>query len=163
MSTRKVVINACYGGFSMSPAAVRRLAEMDRRPCYFFVNDRDANGDLSLRRYRRVSEAEAAKAVMWYAFDIPDVSELAAESDRFHEMTHEERMAHNERWTKHTIDSREYRRDDPSLIRIVEELGADASGSCAELKIVEIPADVEWEISEYDGNEWVSEKHRRWS
>ena len=30
-------------------------------------------------------------------------------------------------------------------------------------KIVEIPADVEWQIQEYDGMEWVAEKHRTWS
>lgn len=38
-----------------------------------------------------------------------------------------------------------------------------ASGGFASLKIVEIPDDVEWEICEYDGLEWVAEKHRKWS
>ena len=33
----------------------------------------------------------------------------------------------------------------------------------SDLKVVEIPDDVEWEIEEYDGNEWVSEVHRCWS
>ncbi len=54
-------------------------------------------------------------------------------------------------------------RDDPILVRVVEELGKEASGSYARLKIVEIPDDIEWEIDEYDGQEWVSERHRRWS
>jgi len=31
------------------------------------------------------------------------------------------------------------------------------------LKIVDIPDGVEWEIEEYDGMEWVAEKHRTWS
>ena len=30
------------------------------------------------------------------------------------------------------------------------------------LKVVEIPDGVDWEIEEYDGEEWVSEKHRVW-
>jgi len=30
------------------------------------------------------------------------------------------------------------------------------------LKVVEIPDDVEWNVQEYDGNEWVAEKHRIW-
>jgi len=30
------------------------------------------------------------------------------------------------------------------------------------LKIVEIPADVDWVLMEYDGCEWVAEKHRTW-
>jgi len=54
-------------------------------------------------------------------------------------------------------------RDDPYLVQIVREMGADANGKYATLKIVEIPGDVDWEIAEYDGNEWVAEKHRTWS
>lgn len=38
-----------------------------------------------------------------------------------------------------------------------------AYGDCADLKIVEIPDDVEWVIEEYDGIEYVSEVHRTWS
>jgi len=57
---------------------------------------------------------------------------------------------------------KEVARDDPYLVKIVRDLKADANGRYAELKIVEIPADVEWEIEEYDGNEWVAEKHRTW-
>lgn len=54
-------------------------------------------------------------------------------------------------------------RDDPDLISVVREMGTAANGQYAKLKILEIPADVDWEISEYDGNEWVAEKHRTWS
>jgi hypothetical protein len=53
-------------------------------------------------------------------------------------------------------------RDDELLIRIVEELGDKASGYCAELEIVEIPDDVDWYVEEYDGSEWVAERHRTW-
>ena len=54
-------------------------------------------------------------------------------------------------------------RDDPDLIAVVRELGRKADGEGSELKIVEIPEDVQWEIEDYDGREWVSERHRRWS
>jgi len=53
-------------------------------------------------------------------------------------------------------------RDDPVLIQIIEDLGKDANGCSSDLKIVEIPSDVEWEIRDYDGLEWVAEKHRTW-
>jgi hypothetical protein len=53
-------------------------------------------------------------------------------------------------------------RTHPLLIKVVEELGNEASGELSELKIIEIPDDIEYEIEEYDGIEWVSEKHRRW-
>ena len=54
-------------------------------------------------------------------------------------------------------------RDDPVLIQVVEELGAKADGKYAKLKIVEIPDWVRWQVSEYDGNEWIAEEHRTWS
>lgn len=58
---------------------------------------------------------------------------------------------------------REIPRDDPYLVKIVRDMGTAANGDHADLKIVEVPGDVEWEIAEYDGNEWVAEKHRTWS
>ena len=52
-------------------------------------------------------------------------------------------------------------RNDPILIEVLNELGVKANGTYSELKIVEIPDDMKWEIEEYDGKEWVSEAHRR--
>lgn len=54
-------------------------------------------------------------------------------------------------------------RNDYNLISVIEELGHKSWGKFSELKIVEIPDDVEWEIAEYDGVEWVAEKHRKWN
>ena len=54
-------------------------------------------------------------------------------------------------------------RDDPVLVRVVEELGGEHAGSLhADLKVVRIPADVDWIIQDYDGMEWVAEQHRTW-
>lgn len=53
-------------------------------------------------------------------------------------------------------------RDDARLVAAVRELGAAANGAHAKLKIVTIPADVDWQIMEYDGNEHVAEAHRTW-
>lgn len=53
-------------------------------------------------------------------------------------------------------------RDDEKLVRVVEELRAEANGHCAELKVVSIPDDVQWEIRKTDGREHVSEVHRVW-
>ena len=59
---------------------------------------------------------------------------------------------------------REYclERDDAELVKVIEELGNDANGKYASLKIVEIPDDVKWHIDEYDGREHVAEDHRTW-
>lgn len=53
-------------------------------------------------------------------------------------------------------------RSNPQLVKCVEELGEAASGELSELKVVEIPDDVEWTIQEYDGIEWIAEVHRTW-
>lgn len=55
------------------------------------------------------------------------------------------------------------KRDDPDLVRIVEELGDAANGRFAELGVVEIPDGVTWYISDYDGIESIHEHHRSWS
>ena len=62
------------------------------------------------------------------------------------------------------FDDRDLSRDDPILVEIVETLTSEkASGPYALLKVVEIPDDVEWEVKEYDGMEWIAERHRTWS
>lgn len=54
-------------------------------------------------------------------------------------------------------------RADPDLIAVVEQLGERANDRYSELKIIEIPDDVMWDVDEYDGMEWVAERHRVWS
>lgn len=57
----------------------------------------------------------------------------------------------------------EIKRNDKKLVAVVERLGSDrASGNGSELKVVNIPNGVEWEIIDYDGIETIHEKHRRW-
>lgn len=53
-------------------------------------------------------------------------------------------------------------RDDPALVAVVSRLGSKANGEYATLKVVEIPGNVDWYIDNYDGKEWVAEKHRTW-
>lgn len=55
------------------------------------------------------------------------------------------------------------KRDDPILIEVIEELDHEADTCFSNLKIVEIPDGVEWEVQEYDGYEHIAEKHRTWS
>lgn len=55
------------------------------------------------------------------------------------------------------------KRNDPLLVQVVEEIGIEADGYLAELKVVEIPDDILWKIKDYDGMETVVEQHRSWS
>jgi hypothetical protein len=57
----------------------------------------------------------------------------------------------------------ELQRDDPALIKAVEEIGMEESADTfSALKIVKVPCDVDWELKDYDGREWIAEKHRTW-
>jgi hypothetical protein len=53
-------------------------------------------------------------------------------------------------------------RDCPHLVKTVQMLGRQANDKYSDLKIVSIPAGVEWTITEYDGKETVSEQHKTW-
>ena len=67
---------------------------------------------------------------------------------------------------KHWYINDDVARDDPILIGIVDDIGLNrAGGNFCRLEFVEIPDDVPadgWMIQDYDGMEWVAEKHRRW-
>jgi hypothetical protein len=61
------------------------------------------------------------------------------------------------------FDPHDIARDDPILVRIVEEMGDAVNTYHSKLKIAEIPDGVIWEIGEDDtGYEWVQEKPRKW-
>lgn len=139
----KIVVNKCYGGFSLSPAATKRLAELKTpgRKCLFFERD------YSAKAYREITEAQATeKGFSWTAFD-----EIPPKFD-----------PPNDWFDAHFIESNPRDRADPQLVLVVEELGDKANGECAKLRIVEIPDGVDWEISEYDGMEHIAETHRTW-
>jgi hypothetical protein len=55
------------------------------------------------------------------------------------------------------------KRNHPLLIQAIEAVGIEnASSGLAEIRIVEIPDDVQFEIDDYDGIESVHELHRSW-
>jgi hypothetical protein len=67
------------------------------------------------------------------------------------------KLASGDTWYDRAID-----RDDPVLVALVREMGEAVNSEFANLRVVKIPGDVEWEIEEYDGLEWVAEQHRTW-
>jgi hypothetical protein len=156
----KVVINACFGGFSLSPRAVKAYADRKGWPCFFYKRGADIH-DLV-----RITDEEAfAKNELFgpTAYRVPAVAELPPRQGAWATMSFEERRASNEEWSAVIISDRDIPRDDPDLVAVVEELGASANGRCASLRVVEVPDGVEWGIDEYDGNEHVAESHRTWS
>ena len=73
-----------------------------------------------------------------------------------------EKMFDREYYLSH-CDKQMDMRTHPLVIKVIEELGDKANGSCASIKIVDVPREIyEVIIEEYDGTEWVSEKHETW-
>jgi len=58
-------------------------------------------------------------------------------------------------WRKHSLDYYDIDRTDPALVEVVEELGEEASGDCAELVVVDLPKGTLYRITEYDGYERI--------
>ena len=140
----KIVINTCFGGFSLSNKGLKRWAELKGKECYFF------KGGLGKPLVPITLEEAEDEGMFVYAYDIPDPESLSGEDK-----------------DKHFLSHHDIKRDDPDLVKVVEELGGKhregASGSYARLKIVTIPDGVNWEIDEYDGTESIHEAHRSWA
>ena len=56
----------------------------------------------------------------------------------------------------------DWKRHDPDLVSVVEQLGKLANARFADLVVIEIPDNIDWYISCYDGIEHVAEVHRTW-
>ncbi len=152
--TQKIVINRCFGGFSLSPKGIKRYAELTGKECYFF------KVEIGQDKYIPLSEEEANKEIMVFFFTVPNPKDYLPKERRDKDGKFK---TYNESFEKISISDREIERDDPNLVKVVEELGKEANGRFAELKVVKIPDNVEWEIDEYDGLETIEEKHRSWS
>ena len=135
---QKIVINNCYGGFSLSEKGLTRYLELKGKNAFIYKYTFDS------RKYTKVPRGKDDFFSTCFTKDYGNiVSDLEVNKDDL-------------------FSAREINRDDPDLIRVVEELGEEANGHYASLKIIEIPSDVKWIIEEYDGSEWVAEEHRTW-
>jgi hypothetical protein len=140
----KIVINRCYGGFGLSHEAV--LAYLDKCGTPLWTEATEKFSTLIPFNY----------------YLVPPEQRIEGSPDNWHEMTLAERAAHNAAYSETVFTDRDVARDDPYLVAVVEELGDAASGRHANLKVVDVPDDVNWYIEDYDGLEWVAERHRTW-
>ena len=130
----KIVINSCYGGFSLSDKAIIRYAEIK-----------------GIKLYQSVER---------HCFDYSFYLVPEDDYNKLH--------AEDERNGNYNLSNAVYFRDnqiertDLALIQVVEKLGKEANGPHAKLSVVEIPNDIKWEITDYDGLETVEEEHRSW-
>lgn len=145
----KLVINKCFGGFGLSDAAYEKLIEWGIPVRKYGEEPRNPDTQL----YEKV-EANEGEVIFDRELTLPGEDSI---NDLYHKFKPDSVTGRYwEVWTDRA-------RSHPLIVRAVEELGEKANGSCARLAVVEIPDDVEYEISEYDGREHIAETHRTWS
>ncbi len=145
----KVVINTCYGGFGLSHKAIMRYAEMRGLTLYPWIDD------ITLKHY---PDATFENALIVHYPMVPR-KEYEAYLEVWRSTPLEDRGGLDK---PGYFSGRDLERNDPILLQVVELLGKKANGRCADLKIIDIPDGVDWEIDDYDGLERVDEKHRSW-
>lgn len=144
---KKIAINKCYGGFGLSPKAIYLYLKKQGKKCFFY-NQTKYKWKDNKEEYEQISleEAQKEESIMTHTLT-KDMGKTISKLDNGH----------------YWYDSFYEKRDNKLLIETIEELGEEeSSGRMAKIKIIEIPDDVEWELSEYDGIETVHEKHRSW-
>jgi len=133
----KVVINDGYGGFGLSHKAVMRYAKLKGIKLYPYIDD------ITKKIYGNRATFNNPDILVHY-FTIPPEDKETINKHSF-------------------LPAFDIKRNDPQLIQVVKEMGKKAEAKYSNLKIIEIPDNIEWVIEHDDkGNEWIAEKHRTW-
>lgn len=148
----KVVINNCWcGGFRISPKAWKLYCDKKGYDIYFYGSHVGFyEDDVDRSGYQKINIFDDNINIYNYCIKMinEDTDDMALVQDSVYEEYNETQLC----------------RHDPILIETIEELGIDvASGYECELKILEIPDGIDYDIYEYMGAETIHEKHRVWS
>lgn len=135
----KIVINRCYGGFGLSKEAVTRYVELKNLKVHYL------DDEFGFTYYWLIPEGSD-----------PDTQKKWSEMDNGEIQVSEERSSAEGFYPQYI------ERDDPILVQVVEELGSKVNDQFSELKVVEIPDDVDWVVEDYDGVETIRERSRSW-
>lgn len=138
----KIVVNRCYGGFGLSDKACEMVMKRKGLGCFRYKQTKYKYRD-GVEEYTRCETFGTTDIFGHY-----QTEDLGEKVDKLPNETY---------WWYGKLE-----RDDADLIAVVEELGKEANGRHAELKVVEIPDGVNWEIDDYDGIETIHEVHRSW-
>ena len=147
---KKIVVNKCFGGFGLSDLAYEELIKLGVPVRKYIQEIRNPKTGL----YEIKEKSNEGKVI--FDRELTPIGESSF-TDLYHKSKGQSLMS--QRYWEVWIDKE---RENPLLIQIVEKLGEKANGSCANLRIIEIPDEVDYVIEEYDGLETVAEKHRIW-
>ena len=142
-----IVINKCFGGFSISLECAKRMADLGDKRATAEVNEWEQDN-----KYIK----EFIETGKWNnSLDKDDIWNLSLDAKY---------LGEKKFYGYGYVDGFEggYERNNEILARVVKELGNLANGEHANLEVVEIPDDVDYYIDEYDGIESIHENHRSW-
>jgi len=139
----KIVINRCYGGFGLSPEAVKLYFEKMNIPIYVVQMKEKEDWDWDKpKEYTLLDKNKYNSLFPWFTTKPLNDDGTMVEGSHF--------FIHN------------IERTDPILIDVVEELGEKSWDGTSELEVVEIPDGIGYYINDYDGLESIHESHRSW-
>lgn len=141
---KKVAINKCFGGFDLSNEAIKMLVELKYNKPLYVYKQIEYEYENGIDKYVKTDINEKSLCLSFVTKDYGDTAENIADEDFVY---------------KHNLHEN---REDKDLIYVIETLGDRASGQFGNLKVVEIPDDVKYEIDDYDGIESIHEIHRVW-
>ena len=142
----EIVINKCWGGFSISVAAAKFMAKRGHK---------QAAAEVAEWEIKKTWVKQFKKTGKWPEEAKYEIGSLEIDI-KYNNPPHFFGYGYIEGF------SGGYERTDPVLVEAVENLGKKANGSHAFLSVVEIPDGVEYEIENYDGRESIHEKHQSW-
>ena len=136
----KVVYNASFGGFGLSGKAIRYFTELKGKTIFAYRKEGNT--------YRKIENPTDG--------DFEDWDVTLFDKD-FGKSFNDYKQEHDDHYVSGYIGAEgSCPRHDPELVKTVEDLGLEASGPHALLKIKEIKGD-RYVINEYDGCERVVE------
>lgn len=135
----KIVVNKCFGGFGLSPIAIKEYLKLIGKECFFYERD---------YKTKMANKVQDGSGMMAFTLT-KDLGEQILYNHKSFEDCY---------FYYGNIE-----RTDENLIKVVETLGSKiASGQFAELEVIEIPDGIDYEIEDYDGIESIHESHRSW-
>ena len=142
---KKVILNKCFGGFDVSPKAYQLYAMY--------------KGYSHLYKYQPTS---SLNNVTYKLVDLFDEHLLHFYVTKYFGKEFSKNDISKEDWEKHILYLNDDNREDDILIKVVEELGDEASGRFGQLVVVQIPDDLDYVIDNYDGIEILHARVETW-
>ena len=132
----KLVINSCYGGFHLSPKALKRYLELKGNNAYFYKRTKYEYRD-GINEFTRIDDIDTIKDNIFIYCTTIDCGKVT------------------NTYPPDPFKDYPIKRNDKHLIQVVEELGEEANTTVSRLTIVEIENGRWYKIDEYDGYESI--------